>query len=152
MENHNKNVYQLVKKQEGAVAVEFAIILIIFVLLIFAIIEFGLLVYNQHVVTNAGREGIRAGSVMRVPRLDDDDIREIILNKMESYIVMYSEDEEEIDWEEAIKVPYTCKNEDSIETTINYKYNYIIIDTLASFFGKRLESPTLTSHTVMNCE
>jgi Flp pilus assembly protein TadG len=51
------------KDQKGASAVEFAIILPFLVVLVFGIIEFGLLLYNQQVITNASREGARAGIV-----------------------------------------------------------------------------------------
>ena len=40
---------------------EFAIILPLLVILVFGTIEFGLLFYNKQVVTNACREGARAG-------------------------------------------------------------------------------------------
>lgn len=45
--------------QKGAAAVEFAIVLPLLVLLVFGSIEFGLLLYNKQVITNAGREGAR---------------------------------------------------------------------------------------------
>lgn len=51
--------------------VEFAIIALLLFSIIFAIIELGVLVFNQQVLTNASREGARAGVVQRVPRLPD---------------------------------------------------------------------------------
>lgn len=50
----------VLKKQNGASAVEFAILLPFLVSLAFGIIEIGLLLYNQQVLTNASREGARA--------------------------------------------------------------------------------------------
>jgi len=47
--------------QKGAAAVEFAIILPLLVTLVFGIIDVGLLLYNKQVITNASREGARAG-------------------------------------------------------------------------------------------
>jgi Flp pilus assembly protein TadG len=41
--------------------VEFAIILPLLVTLVFGIIDVGLLLYNKQVITNASREGARAG-------------------------------------------------------------------------------------------
>lgn len=46
--------------ETGASAVEFAVLMPLLVLLVFGIIEFGLLFYNQQVITNASREGARA--------------------------------------------------------------------------------------------
>jgi Flp pilus assembly protein TadG len=47
--------------QRGAAAVEFAIILPLLVILVFGIIDIGLLLYNKQIITNASREGARAG-------------------------------------------------------------------------------------------
>jgi len=47
--------------QKGAAALEFAIILPLLVTLVFGIIDFGLILYNKQVITNASREGARAG-------------------------------------------------------------------------------------------
>ncbi len=51
--------------------VEFAFVLPLLLVLIFGIIEFGLYLYNQQVITNASREGARAGIVQQNPRLPD---------------------------------------------------------------------------------
>ncbi len=52
----------MIRNTKGAVAIEFALV-IIFVLipLLFGTIDFALLLHNQQVVTNASREGARAG-------------------------------------------------------------------------------------------
>ena len=53
------------KCQQGASAVEFAIVLPLLLLFVFGIIEFGILLYNKAVITNASREGARAASLFR---------------------------------------------------------------------------------------
>ena len=55
--------------QKGASAVEFALVLPLLVVITFGIIEFGMFVYNQQVITNASREGARAGIVASLPRV-----------------------------------------------------------------------------------
>ena len=57
------------KNQSGASVVEFAFVLPLLLVIVFGIVEFGTLLYNQQVITNASREGARAGIVARVPRL-----------------------------------------------------------------------------------
>ena len=52
-----------IKNQQGLAAVEFALILIPLVLLIFGTIEFSTVLYDKAVITNASREGARAGIV-----------------------------------------------------------------------------------------
>ena len=55
--------------ERGAAAVEFAITAVVLLMIVFGIIEFGILMFDKHVLTNASREGARAGIVMRIPRL-----------------------------------------------------------------------------------
>ncbi|MBW8066617.1 MAG: pilus assembly protein [Ferrovum sp.] len=52
--------------ERGVAAVEFAIIFPLMLLLMFGIIEFGTMMYDQIMVTNAAREGARWGSVQSV--------------------------------------------------------------------------------------
>ncbi len=49
-------------EQRGAQAVEFALVLPLMILVIFAVLDFGFLVYNKAIITNAAREGARFGS------------------------------------------------------------------------------------------
>jgi Flp pilus assembly protein TadG len=51
-------------KQKGAQAVEFALVLPFFILILFAVLDFGMLVYNKAIITNASREGARSGVVL----------------------------------------------------------------------------------------
>ena len=57
------------KAQGGATAVEFALVLPIFLILVFAIIEFGAIFYDKAVITNASREAARAGVVLKTEKL-----------------------------------------------------------------------------------
>lgn len=49
----------------GAAVVEFAVILPLLLLLVFGIIEFGVLLFDQAILTNASREGARVGILFR---------------------------------------------------------------------------------------
>ncbi len=60
----------IIRRENGAAAVEFAIILPLLLLLLFGIIEFSLLLYNKAMITNASREGARTGVVFDY---DDND-------------------------------------------------------------------------------
>jgi Flp pilus assembly protein TadG len=51
------------KRRGGQAVVEFALILPVFVLLVFAAIEFGRAYYDMHLLTTAAREGARMGSL-----------------------------------------------------------------------------------------
>lgn len=55
--------------QAGQSLVEFALVLPLLIILTFGIIEFGILIYDQQILTNASREGARAGIVASETRL-----------------------------------------------------------------------------------
>ncbi len=54
------------KNQSGSAAVEFALVLPLLLLILFGTIEFGILMYDQSVITNAAREGARWGAVQSI--------------------------------------------------------------------------------------
>lgn len=66
--------------ERGAVAAEFALLLPVFLLILFGIIEFGMLMYGREVVTNAAREGARAGIVQGPPKRTSGEITTIANN------------------------------------------------------------------------
>ena len=53
----------IIRTQKGIVMVELAIIFPILLIVIFAICELGIALYDKAVLTNASREGARAGIV-----------------------------------------------------------------------------------------
>ena len=53
------------RPQGGAQAVEFALVLPFFLAILLLTIEFGFLVHDRAVITNASREAARAGAVLR---------------------------------------------------------------------------------------
>ncbi len=65
------------QNNRGVAAVELAFCLPILILLVCGSIEFGLLFYNQQVITNASREGVRAGIVEET---ETSDIVQIVEN------------------------------------------------------------------------
>lgn len=54
--------------ERGAVAAEFALLLPVLLTILFGTIEFGMIMYGREVVTNATREGARAGIVQGPPK------------------------------------------------------------------------------------
>lgn len=56
------------ERQSGIAAVEFGLLLPVFVLVLFGIVEFGMAFYRQQVLTGAVREGGRMGIVATTPR------------------------------------------------------------------------------------
>ena len=66
------------KREDGAAAVEFAILLPILIVILFGTIEFGLILYDQEVITNASREGARYGIVIGSPRPTTSQIQNVV--------------------------------------------------------------------------
>ncbi len=66
--------------ERGAVAAEFALLLPVLLTILFGIIEFGMIMYGREVVTNASREGARAGIVQVSPKPTSGDITTIATN------------------------------------------------------------------------
>ncbi len=60
----NRAVWKLHKKQEGQALVEFALVLIILLILIMGIIDFGMAFHGLVTVNTAAREGARQGVVL----------------------------------------------------------------------------------------
>jgi hypothetical protein len=78
--------------QKGATAVEFAIVLSLLLTLIFGIIEGGLFIFNRQVITNAAREGARAGIVSRPDRLSNEAIAAIVVDYAEKHLITFGDD------------------------------------------------------------
>jgi Flp pilus assembly protein TadG len=64
--------------ERGAVAAEFALLLPVLLIILFGIIEFGMIMYGREIVTNAAREGARAGIVQGPPKRTGGEIIAIL--------------------------------------------------------------------------
>ena len=128
-----------IKGQKGASAVEFAIVLPVLVLLIFGCIEFGLLLYNKQVITNASREGARAGIVSQSPRVTEEAIRGIVISYCGNNLVTFG------DKATALSVNATAAGTsfgDDLTVLVKYKYDFLVLSNLG-FAPKVLNSQTV---------
>jgi len=71
------------QSQRGATAVEFAILAPLFVAALFAIVEFGLILYTQSMLAQATREGARYGVVYCTPRRTSSEIQTVVRNYLD---------------------------------------------------------------------
>lgn len=67
------------QSQRGAAVVEFALILPLLLLLLIGSIDLSIALYDKAVITNASREGARAGIVVRMPQVSEVEIRQVVL-------------------------------------------------------------------------
>jgi Flp pilus assembly protein TadG len=66
--------------ERGASAVEFALLSPLLMLILFGTIEFGMVMYSREVLTNASREGARAGIIQQTPKPTQGQIEAVVTN------------------------------------------------------------------------
>ena len=153
-----KGTLNKISDQRGAAAVEFAIILPLLVVFLFGIIEFSIMFYDKAVITNASREGARAGIVFDDPRIDAPGIRSIIYNYLDANpdgtdpkrLISFGPDP-------LTPPPVTAcvDSGDELVVTVTYTYDFLIVpDILAAFFsgGAFGSGATISATTKMRCE
>lgn len=117
-------------QDEGAVLIEFAIVIGLFFLLVFGMVDFGLAINTKTQMTNAGREGARLGTVNLDPTAVEDRIREVADNLDQAILAVTIECQEPDD------TPCTGpgfpagdirngETGDSIVVTLDYQYSMI---------------------------
>ena len=109
---------------EGAVLIEFALVIGLFFMLVFGMVDFGLAINTKTQLTNAGREGARLGTVL-VP-LDsvkiEDRVREVAteLDQPTLVVTVTCEDSSDL-----LVLCGAATAGDSVVVTLDYKYSLI---------------------------
>jgi len=132
------------KGQEGQALVEFALVIPFLLLLMFGLIEFGLLLYNQQVITNASREGARYGIVSRPERRTLEEIRVVVDSYAGSRMITFGSD-----------TPTTTMETtgtsfgDDLTVNVTFEYQFLV---LPQFVGTLAGVQELRARTVMKYE
>ena len=119
--------------EKGQALVEFTLLLPIFLLLLFAIIDFGMGFYSWITVTNAAREGARLGAVLATQQEIEDRVYQAASLP-----------------DEATKMTVVVTNAQgqpgqSVTVTVNYDYDLITpLAGIVSFVSGNTLGPTLT--------
>ena len=125
--------------QKGVVAVEFALILPVLILLLFGIVEFSLLLFNKQILTNASREGARFGIIAGH---DIESIRDEVNNYCAGNLISFG----------SAAAPTTTVTGagaafgNDLTVTVTYDYDFLVLAN----FG--FDSVRLTARTVMKME
>jgi len=135
------------KNQRGTAIVEFAVVLVLVFLLFFGIVEFALMLFEKAVITNASREGARAGIVSRPPEeeLTPDEIRAIVKNYCLPYKINIRD--EDINIPPISRDPVTNWRERVVD--VQYQYEFI---ALPAFMTIPIGPIILRAYTVMKME
>jgi Flp pilus assembly protein TadG len=123
--------------QKGATLVEFAIIALVLFTLLFAIIEFGMYLFNQQVITNASREGARHGIISRVPRVTITEIEQKVNDYCQDHLVTFGSANNPV-----INVPDhnpNAKFGEPLTVTVSYNYGALFLP----FMTKQMQAQTI---------
>jgi Flp pilus assembly protein TadG len=139
-------------REKGASAVEFALILPVLMVILFGIIEFGFILYDKAIVTNASREGARrgivyslnaAGAPVAVPT---SDITDTTSSYCASYLVSLGTGTAA----PSTTITGSCAAPgNSLTVTVSYPYSFLV---LPNFVSGLTGGITLNGVTLMRCE
>ena len=134
------------KTQTGTSIVEFAIVLPLVFLVFFGIVEFALMLFEKAVITNASREGARAGIVSRPPgeQLDETQIKAVVKNYCHPYKVNVTDGNIDVTWR-----PDPVANWPELVVDVQYQYEFI---GLPGFMTIPIGPIILRAYTVMKME
>jgi len=139
------------KNQKGTAVVEMALVLPVLFLIAFGILEFSLILYDKAVVTNASREGARAGIVAQIPAMQPGDITAVVNNYTQNYLVTFGGSKSA-----QTNITGQCGPDSSgnssfgsnLQVQVTFPYKFLILPNFVT-----LNNPiNLSAITVMRCE
>lgn len=136
--------------QKGSAAVEFALVLPILIALVLGVVEFSLALYDKAVITNASREGARAGIVFQDPPLTDGEISGIVTGYCLNRLITFG----------TPTLTTTVVREgsgttgDDLAVRVQYQYQFLAIPgVVTKFFGGKMPlGIQLDAQTIMRME
>jgi Flp pilus assembly protein TadG len=141
-----KKMIKRLRCQKGVAAIEFALILPVLMMIILGIIEFGLLMYDKQVITNASREGARAGIVVRSPQLTDLQVQAVVNDYISTNLVSFGS----TPTSPVITINRTGMDfGDDLTVTVTYNYDFLV---LPNFVASLTGVQTLVATAVMKME
>jgi hypothetical protein len=144
--------------EKGASMVEMAIVLPLLFMILFAIIEISLILYDKAMLTNASREGARLGVVYRLsgPGTYSPPTRTEILNRIDQYLrdvasghewlISFSGDSYSANVTPSNGCPSSGAN---LLVTVTYDYHFLV---LPNFITSLFNPIQLKAVTTMVCE
>ena len=145
-----------IEGQRGAAAIEFAVLLSVLIVLLFGIIEFSVLLYDKAVITNASREGARAGIVFvdseTGSRLDQEQIGQVVNNYCANHLISFGGDPADPTVADTVTNPADASGVsagDPLTVTVTYNYGFLV---LPNFISELSGGINLTAQTVMRYE
>ena len=168
--NEIKMKTNFLRNKRGTAIVEMAIVLPLLLIILFGIVEFGVMLYDRQVITNASREAARAGIVQAVSRPTSTFVIGVVndycdpppagtqrrLFNLGGPLNLTTRTY----WDNGNVAGYTwveitggnpiCQNfPDNLRVEVTFPYDFLIFSRLISAFGSTIN---LTANTIMKCE
>lgn len=132
------------KSQKGLAAIEFALVLPILLIIIFAIVELSTLLYDKAVITNASREVARAGIVNST--ITDDQLKIYAQNYCQNKLITFGSNSTPT---VTILRPLGSSSGNPLTVTVSYQFNGLV---LGEMIHPKDWTQNLSSSTTMNFE
>jgi Flp pilus assembly protein TadG len=131
------------KRDSGQTLVEFALVLPLLVIVLFGMVEFSLVMYNQAMITNAAREGARFAGLFRSNGTSGDfepytsaEIQSVVAGYLNNHLVTFSGPPNP---PPAVVVPAIISDTDrgAVRTvTVTYPYSFLVLPNFVALGPK----------------
>lgn len=136
---------RFVRCESGAAAVEFALLLPLLMSLVLGVVDLGLAVYTQSVLSNASREGARAGVVLALTRPSSQAIGTVV----QSYLANSLGNVNKFG-SLSFTPPSACPDaSSSLTVQMSYSFKGFAMGAVANAFNQPI---VLSARTTMACE
>ena len=137
--------------------VEFAIVVPLLLALVFGIIEFGIMIYDKAMITNACREGARAGILYTIKDDNGDGkpdrqarIQDVVDNYLSTYLITFgTANTPTITYNPTDPDILAVGSDTYLSVTVNYNYGFLLVPAL---IGNIAPQVTLSSTSTMRVE
>lgn len=138
------------RSHRGQSLVEFGFVLPLLLILTFGIIEYGLLIYNQQVITNASREGARAGIVSGTPRVPYYTGAGSIKSVVEAYCLAHLVTFGAQNVPQTVVAPATYDSNapfgTNLSVTVTYQFSFLLMPSFVTGTSGNLQAVTLMKY------
>lgn len=147
-----------IHSEQGASAVEFALVLPILLLLTFGIIEFGILLFDKAVITNASREGARLGIVYaqvgaNQVQKNDGEVKKVVTDYANGLLINLGSTKQNLTPGDIVISPGTRASGDDLKVEVTFIYDFLIFPNLTELVGGSFNGTIpLKGTTVMRME
>jgi Flp pilus assembly protein TadG len=138
------------RDESGAELIEFALAFPLLLLVVFGIIDFGLLFQKYEAVTDAAREGARIAVLPDYAANLTANVTERVNQYLDAAGLTDPARSVTVGGPTALTVGGNCVSTYSV--TVTYPYGYSFVGGIASYFGATLNPGTLTATTSMRAE